>query len=173
MPVQLIFTIQLLLGYLAWILCFRVYLFPRLRSLGRLDAHRLIATLHSFRFFGLVFLVPGVVGPHLPAVFASLAAWGDFATGILALLALLAFRNRPLFMTLTMAFNLVGIADLVIDYTAAMRLNLPAVAGQLGATWAIPVLYVPLLMITHVVALYWLLRPQPSTQRLVREAQTT
>lgn len=173
MPVQLIFTIQLLLGYLAWILCFRVYLFPKLRSLARRDAHRLIATLHSFRFFGLVFLVPGVVGPHLPAGFASLAAWGDFATGILALLALLAFRNRPLFMALTVAFNLVGIADLVIDYTAAMRLNLPAIAGQLGATWAIPVLYVPLLMITHVVALSWLLRPQPAGEAVLREPQTT
>ena len=26
---------------------------------------RVIATLHSFRFFGLVFILPGVVGPNL------------------------------------------------------------------------------------------------------------
>ena len=34
-------------------------------------------------------------------------------------------------------------------------------AGQLGATYVIPIIYVPLLMITHVVAFYLLLRPQP------------
>jgi hypothetical protein len=34
-------------------------------------------------------------------------------------------------------------------------------AGQFGAAYAIPILYVPLLMITHVVAFYLLMRPQP------------
>jgi len=35
----------------------------------------------------------------------------------------------------------------------------------LGATYAIPVIYVPALMITHVVAFYLLLRPQPEAVR--------
>ena len=34
--------------------------------MDRVEAQRAIATLHSFRFFGLVFLIPGVVGPNLP-----------------------------------------------------------------------------------------------------------
>jgi hypothetical protein len=34
-------------------------------------------------------------------------------------------------------------------------------AGELGATYAIPIIYVPVLMITHVVAFYLLMRPQP------------
>jgi hypothetical protein len=33
------------------------------------EAQRAIATLHSFRFFGLVFILPGVVSPNLPASF--------------------------------------------------------------------------------------------------------
>ena len=33
-------------------------------------------------------------------------------------------------------------------------------AGQLGETYATPVIYEPVLMITHVVAFYLLLRPQ-------------
>jgi hypothetical protein len=45
--------------------------------MDRVEAQRAIATLHSFRFFGLVFLVPGVVGPNLPAGFATFAAYGD------------------------------------------------------------------------------------------------
>lgn len=160
MSPETIFPIHLVLGYGAWLLCFGTYILPWLKSMDRFAAQRVIATLHSFRFFGLVFILPGVTGPDLPAPFASAAAFGDFATGVLALLALLAARKRPLFWLLVAAFNLVGIGDLLIDYYDAVRINLPAMAGQLGATYWIPILYVPLLMITHVVALYWLARPQ-------------
>ena len=38
-------------------------------------------------------------------------------------------------------------------------------AGQLGVAYAIPILYVPVLMITHVAAFYLLLRPQPKAVR--------
>ena len=128
--------------------------------MDRVEAQRAIATLHSFRFFGLVFMLPGVVGPNLPADFAVFDAYGDFATGLLAMLALLTVRIRPLFWALVVAFNLVGTADLVLDYYHAVQVGLPALAGQLGATYAIPIIYVPLLMITHVVAFYLLARPQ-------------
>jgi hypothetical protein len=63
MPPQLIFLLQLVLGYVACLLCFSVYVFPRLKKMDRVDAQRAIATLHSFRFFGLVFILPGIVGP--------------------------------------------------------------------------------------------------------------
>jgi hypothetical protein len=155
-----IFSLQLVLGYVAWILCFRTYLWPRLRSMDRIDAHRAIATLHGFRFFGLVFVVPGVVGADLPGSFAAFAAYGDLATGVLAILALLTVRARPLFWLFVVAFNLVGAADLLFDYYHAVHANLPAVAGELGGTYAIPILYVPLLMITHVAAFYLLVRPR-------------
>ncbi len=71
MSTQAIFRIHLVSGYVAWLLCFGVYILPRLRSMERFEAHRAIATLHSFRFFGLVFIVPGVVGANLPAEFAT------------------------------------------------------------------------------------------------------
>jgi hypothetical protein len=38
-------------------------------------------------------------------------------------------------------------------------------AGQLDVAYAIPILYVPVLMITHVVAFYLLLCPQPKAVR--------
>ena len=75
-----IFQIHLVIGYVAWLLCFGVYIWPRLKSMDRVEAQRAIATLHSFRFFGLVFLLPGVVGQYLPAGFATFDAYGDFAT---------------------------------------------------------------------------------------------
>ena len=128
--------------------------------MDRVEAQRAIATLHSFRFFGLVFILPGVVGPNLPASFATFAAYWDFATGVLAMLALLTVRIRPLFWLFVVAFNLVGMVDLILDYYHATQIGLPAMAGQLGATYVIPIIYVPLLMITHVVALYLLVRQQ-------------
>ncbi|HVZ33551.1 MAG TPA: hypothetical protein VG963_14065 [Polyangiaceae bacterium] len=153
-----IFTAQLVLGYAAWLLCFRAYIWPRLKALDTIAAHRAIATLHSFRFFGLVFLVPGVVGTALPGGFATSAAYGDLATAVLAMLALLTVRMRPLFWLFVVAFNIVGVVDLSLNYYHAVEAGLPALAGQLGATYVIPVIYVPLLMITHVAALYMLLR---------------
>jgi hypothetical protein len=167
MSPETLFQIHLVLGYIAWLLCFGVYVLPRLRSMDRVEAQRAIATLHSFRFFGLVFILPGVVGPNLPAGFAAFAAYGDFATGVLAILALLTVRIRPLFWAFVVAFNLVGAADIILDYYHAIQVNLPALAGELGATYAIPIIYVPLLMITHFVAFYLLVRPRPKAARVL------
>ncbi|MER9224056.1 hypothetical protein NKI72_00100 [Mesorhizobium sp. M0437] len=160
MSTEMVFQTHLVLGYVAWLLCFGAYGLPWLRSMDRVAAQRAIATLHSFRFFGLVFIVPGVVSPNLPADFAVFAAYGDFATGVLAMLALLTVRIRPLFWPLVVAFNVAGTVDLIVDYYHAIQIGLPARAGELGATYAIPIIYVPLLMITHVAAFYFLLRPQ-------------
>jgi hypothetical protein len=158
MSVEPIFQTHLVLGYVAWLLCFGAYIWPRLKAAEPVEAQRAIATLHSFRFFGLVFLVPGVVSPDLPTSFAAFAAYGDFATGLLAMLALLTVRIRPLFWALVVAFNLAGAADLLLNYYHAVQIGLPANAGQFGATYAIPIIYVPLLMITHVAALYLMVR---------------
>jgi hypothetical protein len=166
MSPETIFNTHLILGYVAWLLCFGVYVMPRLKSMDLVAAQRAIATLHSFRFFGLVFILPGVVGPNLPARFATFAAYWDLATGVLAILALLTVRIRPLFWLFVVAFNLVGVVDLILDYYHATQVGLPALAGQLGAMYAIPIIYVPVLMITHVVAFYLLLRPQPKVARV-------
>jgi len=162
---QDIFRIDMALGYLAWALCLAIYVWPRLRAMDRVEAHRAIATFHSFRFFGLVFLLPGFIGPNLPAAFAAPAAYWDLATAALAILALLAVRVRFLFWPLVWAFNLVGLVDLIMDTANAVRMNVPAVAGQLGAAYAIPILYVPALFLTHLLALWLLLRPAPAQVR--------
>ena len=165
MSPETLFRIHLVLGYVAWLLCFGVYVLPRLKSMDRVEAQRAIATLHSFRFFGLVFILPGLVGPNLPAGFAAFAAYGDLATGVLAILALLTVRIRPLFWLFVVGFNLVGAADIILDYYHAIQVGLPALAGQLGAAYVIPIIYLPMLMITHFVAFYLLVRPQHKAAR--------
>ena len=133
MSPETIFNLHLILGYVAWLLCFGVYILPRLKSMDLVAAQRAIATLHSFRFFGLVFILPGVVGPNLPAAgFAAFAAYWDLATGVLAILALLTVRIRPLFWLFVVAFNLVGVIDLILDYYHAIQVGLPAHGGAVG-----------------------------------------
>jgi hypothetical protein len=165
-----VFQIHLVLGYVPWLLWFSAYAWPRLRAMDPVEAHRAIATLHSFRFFGLVFIVPGVVGANLPAAFATFAAYGDFATGLLAILALLTIRLRPLFWLFVAGFNVVGAVDIIVDYYHGNAVGLAALAGELGSTYAIPIIYVPLLMITHVAAFYLLLRPR-TIETAGRESQ--
>ncbi|MDW6024763.1 hypothetical protein SAZ10_23700 [Mesorhizobium sp. BAC0120] len=160
-----VFQLHLVLGYVPWLLCFAAYFWPRLKAMDPLKAQRAIATLHSFRFFGLVFIVPGVVGLNLPAGFATFAAYGDFATSLLAMAALLTVRMRSLFWPFVVAFNLVGTIDITVDYYHGIQVGLPDLAGELGATYAIPIIYVPILMITHVAAFYLLSRPQLQAAR--------
>ena len=160
-----IFNIDMAFGYLAWALCIATYVWPRLRAIDRIEAHRAIATFNSFRFFGLVFLLPGFVGPNLPQGFATTVAYGDLATALLAILVLLTVRVRSVFWPLVWVFNLVGLADLIIDTARAVSVNLPSVAGQLGAGYAILMLYVPALFWTHILAFWLLLRPGRAAAR--------
>src|SRR5436305_6178322 len=92
MSPQMIFAVQSVCGYLVWVLCFSVYFLPRLKSMEPFEAHRAIATLHSFRFFGLVVILPGIVGPNLPAGLTHVAGYWDLATGLLAIVALITVR---------------------------------------------------------------------------------
>src|SRR5258707_6485981 len=121
MSTELLFQSHRVLGYVAWLLCFSAYVWPWLKSMDWIAAQRAIATLHSFRFFGLVFILPGVVSQNLPASFATFAAYGDFATGVLAMLALLTVRISRLFWLFVVAFNFVGTVDLIVDYYHAIR----------------------------------------------------
>lgn len=151
---------QLLFGYLTWAIVLAIFVLPRLAALPRANAMRAIAGFHAFRFFGLVFILPGLIGSSVPAGFAVTAAYGDFATAILALAALVTFRVRPLFWAFAVAFNVVGAGGLILDTVNAARMNIPAWAGDLGFTYAIPILYVPALMLTHAIA-FWLMLRRP------------
>jgi hypothetical protein len=117
----------------------------------------------------LAFLVPGVVSADLPSAFAHSAAYGDIVAATLALLSL-ATLPRGAGVVTAWIFNLCGSADLLNAFYQANDAGL--VPGQLGATYFIPTLVVPLLLITHALAFRILLqhqkesamqRPLPST----------
>lgn len=99
---------------------------------------------HAFRHLGLVFMVPGVVAPDMPAGFALEAGLGDFAAGLLAIIVLFATRYRWAAMVpLLWLFNLVGAADL---FNALVQAE---AVPYFRSAWYIPTFVVPLLLVTH------------------------
>lgn len=155
MSTQLAFFTSIAFSLIAWGVVASRYVWPRLRVRSQREALQPIFIVHSFRFIGLAFLVPGVVSPDLPATFAHPAAYGDLVAAILALLSLATQFNR-LGPILAWIFNLWGTADLLNAFYQANSAGL--LAGQLGAAWFFPTLLVPMLLMTHLVAFRILLQ---------------
>ncbi len=146
MQTQLAFFVSIAFSLIAWGIVTARYIWPELRLRERADALRPLLILHSFRFIGLAFLVPGVVSPDLPSAFAHSAAYGDIIAAILALLALISLPSAS-GVVIAWIFSLWGTADLFNAFYQANHAGL--MAGQLGATYFIPTVIVPLLLITH------------------------
>jgi hypothetical protein len=153
---EALFGISIVFGFVAWGLVAARYLWPALQKLTLAEALQPILFLHSFRFIGLAFLVPGVVSPTLPAGFAQPAGYGDLGAAVLALIALAALRT-PLGIGLVWVFNLWGTADLLHAYYQG-RLGVGVDPGDLGAAYFIPTVVVPLLLVTHFLVFRLLLR---------------
>ena len=76
MESKLAFFVSIIFSLIAWGMVAARYIWPELRIRQRAEALRPLLILHSFRFVGLAFLVPGVVSPDLPSAFARSAAYG-------------------------------------------------------------------------------------------------
>ena len=143
---QIWFFASIGFSFMAWGLVTARYIWPELRLRQQAEALRPLLILHSFRFLGLAFLVPGVVSPDLPSAFAHAAAYGDIIAAMLAVLTLISLPGAA-GVAGAWIFSLWGSADLVNAFYQANRTGLSP--GQLGATYFIPTVIVPLLMITH------------------------
>jgi hypothetical protein len=157
MSPQLCFFVSITFGLIAWGIVTARYIWPELRVRPRAEVLQPLLILHTFRFIGLAFLVPGVVSPDLPSAFAHSAAYGDIIAATLALFPLVLLPRKS-GVVLAWIFNLWGSADLLNAFYQANHAGL--LAGQLGATYFIPTLVVPLLLITHGLAFRILLQHQ-------------
>ena len=161
MASQLLFFVSIAFSLIAWGIVTARYIWPEIRLRERAEALRPLLVLHSFRFIGLAFLVPGVVSPDLPSAFAHCAAYGDIIAAALALLSLLSL-TRGAGIAVVWAFNLWGTVDILNAFYQANHAGL--LAGQLGAAYFLPTFVVPLLLITHGLAFRILLQHQNSAE---------
>jgi hypothetical protein len=130
---------------------------------------RPLVALHLVRFVGIWFLVLYGRG-ELPRDFAQTAGWGDIVVAVGAVLVLLfalpartAGRRRAL-----VAWNVVGLADILFVIGSAMRLP-PAERGTVMPFFHLPLsllptFFVPLIIVSHLLLFVWI-REEAARQR--------
>jgi hypothetical protein len=134
------------------------YVMPALAGLPRAKALTPLLLPHTFRHIGMAFLLPGVTAEALDPRFAIPAAYGDLLAALLALLAIIALRLRwTAAMPLVLIFNIEGSLDLLNALYRGFR-YIPD--GHLGATYFIPAVIVPALLVTHAMVFILLWRPE-------------
>ena len=147
MDVEAIFGLQFFLSFIAWGAALKWLAAPGLAKLPQNEALSWLVLPHTFRHLGMVFLVPGVVARPLPEAFANPAAYGDLLAGLLALAAFAALRkNFSGALGMVWLFNIIGAADLLYAVSVGTLSN---AAADMGSSWYIPTILVPMLLITH------------------------
>jgi hypothetical protein len=156
MPVIALFGLSILMSFAAFGLVVRFYVWPWLQRTPRNEALTALVVPHAFRFVGLSFLVPGVVAASLPSAFAAPAAYGDLIAALLAIISLLALSARTSWaLAIVWIFNLWGSFDL-LQAMYLGRIGVGIDIEHLGATFYIPTVIVPPLLILHGL-IFWLL----------------
>jgi hypothetical protein len=158
MPPIVLFGIQFTFCLAAYALIAWWYGAPRLSRLPRAVALVPLVWIHAFRMVGGTILAPGSVDPGVPTEFRTMIGYGDMATGLLALLALIALRLRwrgaiaLVWLCLT-----VGLLDTVNAIIQSMRFSV--FMYPLGLNWVIVTTYVPALLVSSVLIFIHLRRP--------------
>ena len=144
---DLFLPLSLTMGVIGWSLVAFWFGVPALARITRRDHLAALILPHVFRYIGLGFLMTGVTAEVLDPRFSEPAAWGDLAAAALALLALLALRQGWSVATpVVWVFNIFGPLDLLYAVTQGTRFGQ---APLMGATYFIPAVAVPLLLVTH------------------------
>jgi hypothetical protein len=154
---NLIFGVSILMSLIAWNQVGKRYFGFQREDRDFKATVTPILLLHSFRFIGLSFLVPGVVNAGLDPSWAVPAAAGDMSAAVLALTALFLIKTRS-FRLFVWIFNIVGAADLLLAF---VRGPLENIVPSLGAAYFIIIIPVPLLILTHITVFKLLLHNRP------------
>jgi hypothetical protein len=155
---EFILPFSITLGLILYGIIARNYWWPFLKRQPLEKALQPLLLFHGFRYIGLAFLITGVTAQPLSPLFAKPAAYGDLITALLAILALgmLSF-SLPARYLIVWVFNVFGLLDLL---NALYRGFLHTPDGHLGATYFIPAVIVPALLVTHILIFLLLLRPE-------------
>ena len=158
MPPIVLFGLQFTFCLVAYALIAWWYGAPRLNKLPRELALVPLVWIHVLRMVGGTILAPGSVDPGVPGEFRTMIGYGDMATAVLALVALIALRRRmPAAIGLVWLFLAVGLLDTVNAIIQSMRFSV--FTYPLGLNWVIVTTYVPALLVSSVLIFIHLRRP--------------
>jgi hypothetical protein len=137
------------------------YVAPRLSRLPREVALVPLLWIHVFRIVGGTILAPGSVEASVPMEFRTMIGYGDMATALLALVALIALRmHLRVAIPLVWVCLAVGLLDTVNAIIQSMRFNV--FTHDLGLNWVIVTIYVPALLVSSFLILIQLRKPSRS-----------
>ncbi len=149
MPPIVLFGIQFTFSLAAYALIAWWYGAPRLSRLPREAALVPLVWIHTLRIVGGTILAPGAVDAGVPMEFRTMIGYGDIATAVLALLALIALRSRMSgAIALVWLFLAVGLLDTANAIIQSMRFSV--FTYGLGVNWVIVTAYVPALLVSSV-----------------------
>lgn len=155
-PLVILF-IQMVLTLIIISLIARWFVVPRLSQLPVERALVPLVLVHTFRYVLLAVFVPPVVDAMRPGEAASLMAYGDLISALLALIAVLALRFRwPGRLALTWFFSFVGVADII--HAIARILGDQLYTFNLGTLWFVITFFAPILVVTHIMILVILVK---------------
>jgi hypothetical protein len=159
-----LFGIQFALSLAAYSLIAFWYVEPRLSRLPRELALVPLLWVHAFRIVGGTILAPGAVGTGVPMEFRKMIGYGDMATALLALLALIALRAH---FTRAIAFVWVCVTVGMLDTVNAIiqSIRFSVFDHALGVNWVIVTVYVPALLVSSLLIYMQLLGPVRSTTK--------
>src|SRR5687767_8836173 len=141
-----LFIIQFLWFLVVWATIANLFIFPMIERLEQNDKLSVWLTPQLFRVLGLGLLVQNLA-PDLPRSFALPSAIGDCLTAFLALISIIALRQRwASAYSFALACNIVGSIDLAI---ALPHAPIVKAANFLTGQWYVPVVVVPVMIVSH------------------------
>ncbi|MGB3407721.1 MAG: hypothetical protein WBA67_09525 [Jannaschia sp.] len=157
-------AIQFSMAIAAYLLIFRIYLQSWLRAQSFEAAVTPFLVVHIFRYLGLALLVTGQVDPAVSRDALGIMAYGDVASGISALVAVVAITFGSRFVVpLVVLFSVIGIADLITIGPTA--LNAGVIVSPIGTMWFFLVIFAPILLLSHIYIIVRLVRHFRSAAR--------
>jgi hypothetical protein len=161
----IIFNVQCTMYCIVFGLAAAWYVQPRLRLLDQNSALVVPLLVSALRVNGLLFLVPSL-NLNMPDDFAIVAALGDTAVAVLALVGALANRAKSsLGVPLAWAYAIIGGGDLAYGFLQGFRYEM---FSHLGGDW-FPIILTAALVIVALVTLFvLLLRPNPAAAAKAR-----
>ena len=154
-----LFGIQFTFSLVVYIVIALWYVMPRLSKQPREIALAALLWVHVFRVVGGTILAPGAVEATVPMDFRVMIGYGDMATSVLALVAIIALRNRWRYgIVLAWLCVIVGALDTVNAIIQSMHYSVFTYA--LGVNWVIVTIYVPALVVSSVFIFRLLLNRQ-------------
>ena len=146
--------ISLFLGLFCFGFIAKIWLWPKLRSMTKVDALSALLIFSGFRYLGLQFINPAVA--NIPAGFAQTAAYGDFAVGLLAIVGALAIRfSQAVGVALAWVYAVCGSLDFM--YAGKLAAEFQA-SDHIGAAWPIFHIGGPAWMVTLVLLFVTLIK---------------